>query len=45
MSKNDLITIVRIIYYKDMRTKIYDTCTSASFQNQPSDEIEIQAER
>ena len=44
MSKNDLKTIGRNMYYKDMSTKIYDVYTAASFQNQTSDESEIQTE-
>ena len=44
MSKDDLKTIGRNMYYKDISTKIYDVFTADSFVNQSEDETDIQAE-
>ena len=44
MSKSELQSIGRNMYYKSMSTKIYDNITNASFENRTADETDIQAE-
>ena len=44
MSKDDLKTLGRNMYYKDISTKIHDVFTADSFVNQSQDETDIQTE-